>query len=59
MPPEPMTDLSSNCRKRIGIIMRPPQLLQTVVSSGAKSLGMNTLVWHPGHATIVRVFLAG
>jgi hypothetical protein len=39
--------------------MRPPQLLQTVVSSGAKSLGMNTLVWHPGHATIVRVFLAG
>jgi hypothetical protein len=39
--------------------MRPPQLLQVVVSSGAKSLGINTLAWHPGHATIVKVFLPG
>ena len=59
MPPDAISDCSSNWRSCIGIMIGRPHLEHGVFSSGARSPEMNTLAPQCGHATSFSELRAG
>ena len=59
MPPEAISERSSNCRSCMGIMMGTAHLVHGVFSSGARSPEMNTLAPQCGQATSLSGLRAG
>ena len=59
MPPDAISERSSNCRSCIGIIIGTAHFVHGVFSSGARSPEMNTLAPQCGQATSLSELRAG